>query len=293
MIARRLSQFFGFSLAALALWFAISAPGVVDPEFAPTVQIAFTLLLALLFGGLFVALRFASAGSTVFWKGGPRPGRQVGRISIMIGTALAVQLSAGWIFELQGRLDETANGLGLLIWTIIPVLFVASGIVEWPKRLAGASMRRLILVGSVAICLALSVSYAKFVYAPAELSIPSLGGLLIPIAGVMAAAAAEEVVCRVLLLTALLDATLSRFHAVFLSSIAFGLIHAPLALMQPVVHSDWAMLQYSAYAYTPVFLMQTLAGLCLGVLWLRTGSISLVALSHAIINVGPTVLTGL
>ena len=293
MIARRLSQFFVVALAALALWSVVAAPGVVGPEFAGTIYVAFTILLALLFGGLFVALRFASAGSTVFWKGGPRPGRQVGRIAIMIGTALAVQLSAGWIFELDGRLDEAASVLALLTWTVIPAAFVASGVVKWPKRVEVASKRRLTLVGAIAICLTLSVSYAKFAYAPTEVVIPSLGGLLIPVASLIAAAAAEEVVFRVLLLTASLDLALSRFHAVFLSSIAFGLIHAPLALMQPVVHSDWSMLQYAAYAYTPVFLMQTLAGLCLGVLWLRTGSISLVVLSHAIINVGPTLLTGL
>lgn len=97
---------------------------------------------------------------------------------------------------------------------------------------------------------------------------------------------------RVLLLTALLDLTRSRFHAVFLSSVVFGLIHAPLALMQPVVHGDWPILQSAAQAYAPDFLLQTLAGLILGVLWLRTGSIGLVVVTHAIMNVGPTLLTG-
>jgi membrane protease YdiL (CAAX protease family) len=293
MIARSLSQFFAVALAALCLWFVVSAPDVVAPEFAGTIYGVFTLLLALLFGGLFVALRFATAGSAVFWSAGPRPGRQVGRIAIMIGTAITVQLSAGWIFEVHGRLEETAAMVGILTWTIIPTAFVASGLVEWPRRLAVASKRELTLVGAVGVCLAMTVSYARFTDSPSELDVPSVGGLMIPVASLIAAAAAEEVVFRVLLLTALLDLTLSRFHAVFLSSMAFGLLHAPLALMQPVVHADWSMLEHAAHAYIPIFLMQTLAGLCLGVLWLRTGSIGLVVLAHAIINVGPTMLTGL
>ena len=293
MIARSLSQFFALGLAALTFWFMISAPGVLAPEFAGAIYVVFALMLAVLFGLSFAVMRFATAGSTIFWSGGSRPSRQVGRIATLIGVALAVHLSAGWIFELQGRLDETATTVALLTWTIIPAAFLAFGVAEWPARLESTSKLRLALVGAVAVCFAIAVSYAKFANGPPELEIPSVGVLFIPVAGLTVAAAAEEVVFRVLLLTALLDLTRSRFHAVFLSSILFGLTHAPLALLQPVVHGDWPMLQYAAEAYTPEFLMQTVGGLVLGVLWLRTGSIGLVVLTHAILNVGPRLLTGL
>lgn len=292
MIARRLSQIFAIALAALAFWSMVAAPGVVDPEYAGTITVAFALLLVVLFGVLSVALRIAAAGSTTFWSGGPRPGRRVRRIAIMIGTALAIQISAGWIFELQGLLEETSRTIALLTWTIIPGAFVASGWVEWPARLEKASRPRLILVGAVAVGCAMAVSYAKFATGPALLDIPSTGGLLVALGRLIAAAAAEEVVCRILLLTALLDLTRSRFHAVFLSSAVFGLLHAPLALMQPLVHADWPLLQYAAHAYAPVFLLQTLCGLVLGVIWLRTGSIGLVVVTHSIVNVGPSMLPG-
>ncbi len=291
MIARRLSQFFALALAALTFWVMVSAPGGVGTEFVGTIYVVFALLAAVLFGLLFVLLRFATAGSTIFWSGGARPS-QVGWILTMIGVALAVLLSAGWIFERQGRLDEIARIAPLLTWTLVPAAFLALGLVKWPTRMKSASKLRLSLVGAAAVGFAIAVSCAKFANGPAVLEIPSVGGLFVPVAGLIAAAAAEEVICRVLLLTALLDLTRLRFHAVFLSSVVFGLIHAPLALMQPVVHGDWPLLQYAAQAYAPAFLLQTLGGLVLGVLWLRTGSIGLVVLTHAIMNVGPTLLTG-
>lgn len=292
MIARSLSQWSALALAVLTFWFMVSAPGVMDPEFAGTIYIGLALLVAALFGLLFVALRLTTGGSTIYWAGDSGLS-QVGWIATMIGVALAIHLSAGWIFELQGLLGETAELVGLLTWTITPAAFVAAGLVKWPKRLKSASRLRLSLLSAVAACCAVAVSLAKFANGPADLEIVSIGGLFIPVAGLIIAAAAEEVVCRVLLLTALLDLTRSRFQAVFLSSVVFGLIHAPLALMQPVVHGDWAMLHYATQAYAPEFLLQTVGGLFLGVLWLRTGSIGLVVLTHSILNVGPTLVTGL
>lgn len=52
------------------------------------------------------------------------------------------------------------------------------------------------------------------------------------------------------------------------------------------------MLAYAAQSYLPEFLMQTLFGLFLGVIWLRTGSIVLIVATHAIMNVGPSLLSG-
>lgn len=292
MIARRLSQFFALALAALTFWVVISTPGVVGTEFVGTIYLVFALIVAVLFGLLFVALRYATAGSTIYWSGGPRPS-QVGWIAAMIGVALAVHLSAGWIFELQGRLNETARIASLLSWTLVPAAFIALGLVKWPARLKCPSVLRVSLVGAAVVGFAATVSYAKFANGPAGLEIPSAGDLFIPATGLIALAAAEEVVFRALLLTALLDLTRSRFYAVFLSSVIFGLVHAPLALMQPIVHVDWLVLQYAAQAYAPAFLLQTVGGLVLGVVWLRSGSIGLVVVTHAIMNVGPALLTGL
>lgn len=196
------------------------------------------------------------------------------------------------VFDLQGRLDETAGVVGLIVWTTVPAIFLTFGFVKWPVRLKSAPKVRLIAVGVASFGIAVAISYLKFVNAPEEFSIPPLNELLIQLAGLVAAAAAEEIVFRILLLTALLSLTCSRFNAVFLSSVFFGLTHAPLALMHPVVHAGWPMLEYAAQSYLPEFLMQTLFGLFLGVIWLRTGSVVLIIITHAIMNVGPSLLSG-
>ena len=53
------------------------------------------------------------------------------------------------------------------------------------------------------------------------------------------------------------------------------------------------MLLDAASAYAPLFLGQGVIGTFLGVLWLRSGSIVLIALTHAIFNVRTTLLYGL
>lgn len=70
-------------------------------------------------------------------------------------------------------------------------------------------------------------------------------------------------------------------------------MHVPGALAEPIVSADWPMLQGAAFEYAPKFLMQTLTGVFLGVLWLRTGSIVLIALTPFIFNVGATRVYGL
>lgn len=293
MIARRLSQFLALALAALFFWCFISAPGVVDPEYVVEGYGAGALTVIVIFGVLFVALRFATAGSAIYWSGGAEPKKGLGRIGVMVGVTLAVHIGASWILDRQGGLGETADIVSVLTLTLVPAAFLALGIVKWPSRLKSASRLRLALVGAAAIGLAAAVSYAKFANGPDDLDVPSIGGLSISLAGLIVAAAAEEVVWRILLLTALLDLTASRFQAVFLSGVAFGLMHAPLALMQPVIRADWPMLQYAANAYAPELLLLVAGGLFLAILWLRTGSIALVVLTHSILNVGPDMMFGL
>ena len=287
MIARRLSLVFAVALAVLSYWFMISAPGVVDPEFAGTIYVFFALALAVIFGLTIVALRLATAGSQVYWILGSGSD-QVGRIALLIATALAIHVSVSWFVDLQGRLDETANVVGLIVWTTVTAVFLACGVVKWPVRLKSASKVRLVTLGLASLGIAVIISVLKFANTREEYSIPLSTKLVIQLGGLVAAAAAEEVVFRILLLTNLLGMTHSRFNAVFLSGTFFGLTHAPLALLQPVLHADWPMLAYAAQSYLPVFLMQTLLGLFLGVVWLRTGSIVLIVATHAIMNVGPS-----
>ena len=290
MIARSLSQLFALSLAALTFWAAVSAPNVIDPEFAGMLYVLFALLVLVFFATLFFAMRFAVSNSKIYW-GVENSNKQVFRVFLLILIALAVHLAVGWFFELEGRLEETAIISSLLTWTIVPAIFVGLGFVKAPTRIENATLRQMILTGAAALFISFSFSAYKFSFGQTRLEMAGSDQAFISIGNILTAAAAEEIVFRVLLLTALLDLTRSRFNAVFLSSVVFGLVHAPPHLMQPVVYGDWPMLMSAAQAYAPAFLIQTLLGLVLGTIWLRSGSISLVVVAHAIMNVGPTLWT--
>lgn len=291
--SRRLSQFLALSLAPLTWWVLVSRTGVVEPEFAVEIHVALVVVVALVFGVLFVALRFATIGSATYWSGEAGP-RQVGRIGLMIAATMGLQLAPGEILNLFGLLDRlSSTALHLLAWTIVPAAFLQFGLVKWPTRLRSASKLGLLLAGVTGIAAAAAWSYGAVAFAPVDPSIPPVGALAVEMAAIVVGATAEEVAFRVLLLTALLHLPVSRFQAVFLSSVAFGLMHVPGALAQPIVSADWPMLQGAVFEYAPKFLMQTLTGVFFGVLWLRTGSIILVALTHFVFNVGATLVYGL
>ncbi|WP_339932082.1 CPBP family intramembrane glutamic endopeptidase [uncultured Brevundimonas sp.] len=293
MTLRRLSQFVAIALAALTWWALVSRTGAVEPESAMEINATLAAVVAAVFGLSFVALRFATAGSAIYWSGDAGP-RQVGRIGLMIAAVVGLQLGAGRVLNMFGMLDPlSAIAIYLLAWTMVPAAFLQFGLVKWPTRLRSASKLRLFLAGVVGVGVAAAWSYAAYsAEAVAPISSP-VGELAVTLAALVVGATAEEVVFRVLFLTALLHLPVSRFQAVFLSSVAFGLMHVPFALAEPIVHADWPRLQVVAFEYAPKFLMQTSLGLFLGVLWLRTGSLVLIALSHFIWNVGVTLATGL
>lgn len=292
MTARRLSQLLALSLAALMWWVLVSRPDVVDPEIAVELHVVFVVVVALVFGVLFVALRFATAGSATYWSTGRtdqvRP--IVGIELAMVGAMLSTSVVLHWL----GRADPASAMITyLLTGTLVPAAFLQFGLVTWPSRSSHPGRLRLFLTAGLAIALAAAWTYGAYASAPDKLDLPSVPDQIVSVVALIIGATFEEIVFRVLLLTALLDRTGSRFQAAFLSSVAFGLMHVPGVLSDPVMHSDWAFLQQVAFEYAPEFLAQTLVGLLLGVLWLRTGSITLIVATHAILNMGNVFAYGL
>ncbi len=292
MTSRRLSQLLAFALAALTYWVLVSRPGVVDPEFAGTIYAAFIVTVAVVFGLLFVALRLATGGSATYWSMNRTD--QVGPIVWMELVTVGIMLSAAMVLHWLGRGDPASAKITyLLTGTLVPAAFLLLGLVAWPSRSSRPGRVRLFLIAGLAIGLAASWSYAAWSTTPDKIAFPPVPDMIVTVGAVIVGATFEEIVFRVLLLTALLDRTGSRFQAVFLSSVVFGLMHVPGALVDPVMHGDWPFLQQVAFEYAPEFLMQTLVGLLLGVLWLRTGSITLIVATHAIMNMGSFLATGL
>ena len=291
MSYRLLSQSAGISLLAITIWALVSGLGQVRDDKDVLVFGLLCLAVAGLGGIIFLVLRWATSGSAVYWRTGDAKG-QVARILTMIICALVVQMSVTAYFDRQGRLGDTAAAVFLVIWTLFPAIFLGAKIVRWPSRLLRPSMFRLVIVGAIALGIAATLTSLAFLSATSESQIQPIGDWPLVLGSVVLGAAAEEIVWRVLLLTALLQATGSRFQAVFLSGVGFAMMHAPLALMQPVLRADWPMLHFAIHAYAPEFLMQAAVGCFLGVVWLRTGSITLIVLTHAVLNLGPHLVLG-
>ena len=280
---RTLSWFVVLAMMCLATWMLVYQTTARGGPLVAGVVLLLT----------WATLRLGAGHPAGYWSAVASP-KQVGPVSRMIIAALGVHALAGVALDLLGRLTPaSATVTALLVWTLVPAAFLSLGLVKWPERRGSPSRRELVLVGCVAISLAALFSYAVVLVGADRPAFPSMGSLVVTISGVFIAATAEEVVFRVLLLTALVASTRSRMDALILSAVAFGLIHAPLALLQPVARADWAMLSYAATTYAPVFLMQTALGLLFGALWLRTGSITVIAVTHALINLGSALLQGL
>ena len=292
MTSRRLSQFLALALAALTWWVVVSRPGVVGDELVGTIYAAFFAVTLFAFGLIFLALRLAAGGSATYWT--MNRADQVRPIVWMELATLGVMLSASVVIHWLGRAGPASHMITyLLAGTLIPVACLQFGLVKWPTRSGRPGRLWLLLIAGLAIGVAASWTYGAYSIAPDKLDLPPVPNLIVDVGAVILGATFEEIVFRVLLLTALLDRTGSRFQAVFLSSVAFGLVHVPGALADPVIHGDWAFLQQVAFEYAPEFLMQTFLGLLLGLLWLRTGSITLIAATHSILNLGGVMAYGL
>lgn len=292
MTARRLSQCLALALASLTWWVIVSRPGVVGAEFVIEICVAFLVAVAIVFAVAFFLLRLGTAGSAVYWTTNRTD--QVRPVLWMELATVGVIVSASVVLHGLGRADPTSAEITyLLAGTLVPAAFVQFGLVTWPSRSSHTGLLRLLLVGGLAIGLAAAWTYAAYSAVPDRLVLPPVHDVIVSVGALVVGATFEEVVFRVLLLTALLDRIGSRFQAVFLSSVAFGLMHVPGALMDPLLHGDWAFFQQVAFEYAPEFLMQTFGGLLLGVLWLRTGSITLIVVTHAILNLGKVLAYGL
>lgn len=289
--SRRLSQLATFALFVLAYWTFVSRPGVIGEEFVGEIYTFVAVFTLVVFGVLFLLLRLGTSGSTTYWsinKDQLRP------IVWMILTVLGVMQFAALALNLVDLSNPTTSNITyLLAGTLVPAAFFQFGLIAWPICLHRAGWLRLCVLGGIGLSAAALWSYWGFSLAPDRSSPPSVGEGVVTAGFLIVGGTLEEVLFRVLLLTALLVQAGSRLQAVFLSSVAFGLMHVPGALIDPALRSDWEFLGQVAFDYAPEFLMQTLMGMALGVLWLRTGSIALISLTHAMLNLGTHLAVGL
>lgn len=273
---RLLSWLCAFGIFAFVTWLSVTLPEYSGiPWFCVVIFVV----------GI-VTLRVGANGRTAYWVSIDEP-NQVVRVSVMIVVTLLLQLAIGATLQLSGFLtDFSSILLNLGIWIGVPTLALLSGVVTWPKRNASPSRLDFAIVAVIALILSMALCLLT-AYPGFEAGIASWSaGLGWRIVGLFAAATMEEIVFRVLLLTAIVRMSGSRVQALVLSTTLFAILHAPLAMAEPVVAMDWDLLHRVFASYMPGMLWLLGLGYILGALWLRTGSLTLVAIVHGLFNLG-------
>lgn len=241
-------------------------------------------VVALVMFGLVVAtLKLGVRGPQTWWEAADSS--QVPRVLGVILFGIIIQLAIGWALRAAGRFDGVASTLVFLgVWTGLPVLMMALGVIRWPRRVAAPSTRALLAVAIPALLVAAGVGYMGWLAYDSPRVSPPLMDLLAGGAATLLGATVEEVVFRVLLLTAIVRASGSRTQALILSSVIFTLYHVPSSISVPLLAGDWSEVGVYARDYLPDLVWTTGLGFLYGALWLRTGSLSLISASHALCN---------
>lgn len=250
-------------------------------------------ILAVIMLGLVVAtLKWGVERPVDYWEAVAEPA-QAPRVMLLIVVALVIQLVIVAVVMVANQMSLSqlsSNAVYFLVWTGVPLAMIALGVVRWPRRTASPAPRELLIVAAVAILLAAVWCYLRALGYDGPRQAPTLPHLLIVSAATLLGATMEELVLRVLLLTALVQATGSRTHALIISSVIFALVHLPLALAPPVIAGDWIQLSSYFEAFAPELIFSIGGGFLLGALWLRTGSFILISTVHALWNLGPVLV---
>lgn len=250
------------------------------------------IVAAVTFGLVLAILKIGVRELKLLWVAADSA--QVPPILTMIVLGLIVQLGVGWILRWVGYFDAMASMIVFLnVWVCLPLLFLAVKIIRWPRRLAAPSVRTLLPIAVAAVVVGLILLWIGSVTYdgprdPASLADQITGGLL-----VLSGASAEEVVFRVLLLTALARASGSAIHALIISSAVFALYHVPGAVSVPLLDGSWAEVNIYVKQFMPELVWTIALGFLCGALWIRTGSIVLICGFHALCNMGAIVAGGL
>jgi len=171
-----------------------------------------------------------------------------------------------------------AEGVYLLTWTVIPVALLWRGVWTWPRIPERSGRVRLAAVAVFAFALMATLGLFMTPQRPEEPSVLLVGASLLD---TLIAAISEELVFRVMLLSYLCAVLKSPLSALAISAVVFSVFHVPYDL---VTHSDLPLAPWD-----PLLLVipvgRFTVGFFLGALWLRTRSLAIVGVAHALMNV--------
>lgn len=244
-------------------------------------------------GLVLAALKWGVRKPVDYWEAVAEP-TQAPRVMFLIVVCLVVQLIVSAVVQLAHQMSINtfwSQAVYFLAWTCVPLAMIGMGIVRWPRRRASPPKPELLTVAVAGTLVAAGIGYLGFVAYDGPRLAPAPAQLLLSGAVLLLAAATEEVVYRVLFLTALLRASGSRSQALVLSSVIFALAHLPPTVAGPIVAGDWVQLSSYFTSFLPELVFIIGVGFLFGALWLRTGSVILITIVHAICNLG-AVLAG-
>ena len=286
MALARLFQLAAWTSVALIVafyaWITVAPGGYPGAPFA---AVAMLLILALL-------LKLGGHQTAPFWESVPEP-EQATRVIAVVAVSCALQLGVSVVLEAVGSFNWiAANLLYQVVWAGVPLVALASGFVRWPRRTGRPATKTLLALGALAVIIAVGAGYIGAIAYDGVRGTTVSSAIIAGIAIVLGATT-EEIVYRVLLLTAIMTVSRSGFSALILSSLIFALIHIPPALVMALGTQDWASLPADLQAALPALVWTIGFGFIFGALWIRTGSILLVCVVHSICNLGPVLIGGL
>lgn len=254
---------FGVAFSALAWWTTRRSTPLPDPVRSP-VKESVLLIAYLVFAAIVVAYGFGVIGRI-----GTEPAHRL--VLVAVKLALFVFIPAVLLGRMGGYgLSELApasfRGKALLpaLWVGLAALGLQAFLGRGLRDVVNAHIAPAVLAFAVPLC---------FVFLAVE-------------AGVV-----EEFFFRALLqerLTALLR---RPWAALVLSAVLFGLMHAPGLYLRPGATMENVGAHPSALLAVGYSIVVTsVAGLCLGVLWLRTRNFAAVVLAHAAVDLLPGIV---
>ena len=209
-------------LGAFGAWITVAPFGWVGTP------IAVTAMLGLVLATLKIGVR----KPVDYWEAVTEPD-QAPRVLMLIVICLTIQLIIGAVVQVAHQMSMTAfwsDAVYFLAWIIAPLAMIGVGIVRWPQRRASPANGELFPVAVAGILVATGLGYLGFLAYDGP-RLPTTPAQLVVGGGfTLLAATMEEVVYRVLLLTALVTASGSRNQAPLLSSVVFAVAHLPPAV---------------------------------------------------------------
>lgn len=247
------------------------------------------------YGTPYIAASFFIATLLILWPFRPyddfywrqtEPAASINPALALIFSIIFVQLILTSSIELiahEGGIQSTI--IYYFSWGFIPALFIAKKWILIPKKTGSPSLllSATIAILSTAFCAAISGLIFVFID---RLSVPSVYNFVFELLDTISAAFLEEIVFRLILLTALIELSKSRLAALIISSSLFAILHVPVLMSGMIINGEWGNL--AAYSRDLFPAMNHLLGMgfILGAVWLRTGSLILVVFLHTILNLG-------